>query len=60
MSIERVPARHGTDTEPGIPTVDRRHAAAPRAGERTGWRRPFVREWILMVLVGAVALVAFA
>lgn len=58
MSIERVPARHATDTEPETPTRDRRHAA-PR-GEWTRWPEPFVREWLLMVLIGAAALVAFA
>jgi membrane-associated phospholipid phosphatase len=59
MSIERVPARHGTDTEPELPTRDRRQTAA-HAGEWAGWRRAFVREWLLVVLIGAAALVAFA
>lgn len=60
MSIERVPARPDTETQPDVPSLDRRHAAAARAGEWTGWRQPFVREWLLMVLIGAAALVAFA
>jgi membrane-associated phospholipid phosphatase len=60
MSIEPAPARHGSDTEAEPPTIERRHASAHRATAPAGWRQPFVREWILMVLAGAAALIAFA
>jgi membrane-associated phospholipid phosphatase len=58
MSIEPAPVRRRADTD--TPSSGRRHAPAHRAIAWTDWSRPFVREWILMVLIGAAALVAFA
>ena len=60
MSIDPVPARHGTETEAGSPTIDRRRTPAPGPTSGMGWRQPFVREWIRVVIIGAVALVASA
>jgi undecaprenyl-diphosphatase len=59
MSIEPVPARRGTDNTDDPPTVGR-HSPTHNVPPPTGWRQRFVREWILVVLIGAVALVAFA
>jgi membrane-associated phospholipid phosphatase len=60
MSIEPMPARRGTETGADASTFDGRRTPAPGATSRTGWGQPFVREWIRVVLIGAVALVAFA
>lgn len=60
MSIEPVPARRGTDTTADPSTFERQHSSAHPATPATGWRQPFVREWIRVVLIGAAALVVFA
>jgi membrane-associated phospholipid phosphatase len=57
MSIEPAPARRRTDTEAEIPTFEKRPAPGHHA---TAWFRAFAGQWILVVLVGTAALVAFA
>jgi len=60
MSIEPAPARRRTDTDADIPMIERGGASAQRTTARTVWFPPFAREWILVVLVGTAALIAFA
>jgi undecaprenyl-diphosphatase len=60
LSIEPAPARRRADSEVDVPTFGARDAAALRGSAGTNELRPFVREWIMVVLMGTAALVGFA
>lgn len=60
MSAEQAPDRRMTDVEAGPTPSDAPDAPAHRATGWAEWFRRFVRDWIVVVLVGTAALLAFA
>ncbi|PYP77585.1 MAG: hypothetical protein DMD35_14690 [Gemmatimonadetes bacterium] len=60
MSGEQAPVHRRTDTEVNTPPSYTSDAPAHRATGWTEWFKRFVRDWIVVVLVGTGALVSFA
>jgi membrane-associated phospholipid phosphatase len=60
MSSEHAPARRRTDTRVDTPTSGTSDAPTSRATAWTTWLQRFVREWIVVVLMGTAALLGFA